>query len=68
MGELSAWHWLIVLLVFAVLFGSRRLPDAARGLGRALRIFRAEMRSADTDEAPATPPVLADPEHRATSS
>jgi sec-independent protein translocase protein TatA len=52
MGELSPWHWIIVLLVFALLFGSRRLPDAARGLGRSMRIFKAEMQSA-RDEAPA---------------
>ena len=54
MGELSPWHWIIVLLIFAVLFGSRKLPDAARGLGRSLRIFRAEMRS---DEGAATVPT-----------
>ncbi len=58
MGELSPWHWIIVLLLFALLFGSKRLPDAARGLGRSLRIFRAEMHSAG-EEAP-TPPVPAD--------
>jgi sec-independent protein translocase protein TatA len=58
MGELSPWHWIIVLLLFALLFGSKRLPDAARGLGRSLRIFKAEM-SAANDEAP-PPPVPAD--------
>ncbi|HEY1569814.1 MAG TPA: Sec-independent protein translocase subunit TatA [Pseudonocardiaceae bacterium] len=51
MGELSPWHWIIVLLIFAVLFGSKKLPDAARGLGRSLRIFKAEMQSAQQDEA-----------------
>lgn len=56
MGELSPWHWLVVLLLFALLFGSKRLPDAARGLGRSLRIFKAEMRSAANDETPATEP------------
>jgi sec-independent protein translocase protein TatA len=58
MGELSPWHWIVVLLLFALLFGSKRLPDAARGLGRSLRIFKAEMRSA-SEEAP-PPPVPAD--------
>jgi sec-independent protein translocase protein TatA len=57
MGELSPWHWIIVLLLFALLFGSKRLPDAARGLGRSLRIFKAEMHAAN-EEAP--PPVPAD--------
>jgi len=58
MGELSPWHWIIVLLLFALLFGSKRLPDAARGLGRSLRIFKAEMRSAGEEAPP--PPVPAD--------
>jgi sec-independent protein translocase protein TatA len=49
MGELSPWHWIIVLLIFALLFGSKRLPDAARGLGRSMRIFKAEMQSARDD-------------------
>ena len=46
LNELSPWHLIIVLLLFAVLFGSKRLPDAARGLGRSMRIFKAEMHSA----------------------
>ncbi|MCW0211932.1 MAG: Sec-independent protein translocase subunit TatA [Pseudonocardia sp.] len=45
MGELSAWHWLIVIGVFVVLFGARRLPDAARSLGRSARILKAELRA-----------------------
>lgn len=49
MSELSPWHLAIVLLAFAVLFGAKRLPDAARGLGRSLRIFKAEMHSAGED-------------------
>lgn len=52
---MSPWHWIIVLLIFAVLFGSKKLPDAARGLGRSLRIFRAEMRSTEDGAAAATP-------------
>jgi sec-independent protein translocase protein TatA len=42
MGGLSAWHLLIVLAVFVLLFGARKLPDAARSLGRSARIFKAE--------------------------
>jgi len=43
MGELSPLHWLIVIAVAVVLFGSRRLPDVARGLGRSARILKSEM-------------------------
>jgi len=39
---LQWWHVLIVVLVAVILFGGKRLPDAARGLGRSLRILKAE--------------------------
>ena len=52
MGEFSVWHWLVVALIFMLLFGAKRLPDAARGLGRSMRILKAELRH---DE-PAAPP------------
>jgi sec-independent protein translocase protein TatA len=42
MGELSPTHWLIVIALVVVLFGAKRLPDAARSMGQALRIFKAE--------------------------
>ena len=61
MGELSPWHWAIVIGVAVLLFGAKRLPDAARSLGRSARILKAELR-ADTPAAagpvmpaPATP-------------
>ncbi|MGI5218475.1 Sec-independent protein translocase subunit TatA [Nocardia sp. CA-290969] len=43
MGSLSPTHWLIVVLVFALFFGAKRLPDAARSLGRSMRIFKTEV-------------------------
>jgi sec-independent protein translocase protein TatA len=51
-------HLLIVLLVILVLFGGKKLPDAARGLGRSLRIFKSEvkqMRDDDDDTSRAAP-------------
>jgi sec-independent protein translocase protein TatA len=54
MGELSPWHLLIVAVVFVLLFGSRKLPDAARSLGRSMRIFKSEVRGLHDDDAPAT--------------
>jgi sec-independent protein translocase protein TatA len=58
----SPVHLLILVLVIVLVFGSRRLPDAARGLGRSLRIFKAEvkeMREEDRPKtaAPAEPPA-----------
>jgi sec-independent protein translocase protein TatA len=49
-------HLLIVLLVILVLFGGKRLPDAARGLGRSLRIFKSEVKQMrEDDDEPSTP-------------
>lgn len=50
MGEFSPWHLLIVAVVFVVLFGAKRLPDAARSFGRSLRIFKAEVSGLHKDE------------------
>lgn len=50
MGALSIWHWLIVLAVVLLLFGSKKLPDAARGLGRSMRIFKSEIKEMQSDE------------------
>jgi sec-independent protein translocase protein TatA len=43
-GSLSPWHWAILAAVVIVLFGAKRLPDAARALGKSLRIFKSEVR------------------------
>jgi len=37
-------HILLVVLVLVILFGSRRLPDVARGLGQSMRIFKSEVK------------------------
>jgi sec-independent protein translocase protein TatA len=42
MGELRPWHIAVLAVVVILLFGSRRLPDAARALGRSMRILKAE--------------------------
>lgn len=43
MGALSPYHLLVVLIVLVLLFGSAKLPDMARSLGRSMRIFKSEM-------------------------
>ncbi len=42
LAQLRGWEWLIIVALVLLLFGAKRLPDAARGLGRSLRIFKAE--------------------------
>ncbi len=52
MGELSPWHLLILAAVFVLLFGAKRLPDAARSLGRSMRIFKTELKDLRDDDRP----------------
>ena len=55
MGGLQPWHWLIVIAVFVLLFGAKKLPDAARSLGKSMRIFKSEIKEMQSDSHPATP-------------
>jgi sec-independent protein translocase protein TatA len=47
----SPWKILIVAVVIIVLFGSRKLPDAARSLGKSMRILKTEVSGLHEDEA-----------------
>jgi sec-independent protein translocase protein TatA len=42
---LEPWHLLVVALVVILLFGSRKLPDTARAVGKSLRILKSETRA-----------------------
>ncbi len=57
MGGLQPWHWVIVIAVFVLLFGAKKLPDAARSLGQSMRIFKSEVKEMKTDPKPETPPA-----------
>jgi sec-independent protein translocase protein TatA len=58
MGEFGPWHLLIVAGVFVLLFGAKRLPDAARSLGKSARIMKTELRSIHEDAPAVTPAVV----------
>ncbi len=50
MGTLGWPQILIIAVIIILLFGSRKLPDLARGLGSSLRIFRAETKGMMEDD------------------
>ena len=50
MGALQPWHWLVLIVVVLMLFGYKKLPDAARSFGRSLRIFKGEMKGMKEDD------------------
>jgi sec-independent protein translocase protein TatA len=65
-NALTPGHLAIIAVLVIVLFGAKRLPDAARSLGKSLRIFKSEVRELQSDnkpEAPATPAAPAQPVH-----
>lgn len=53
MGGLSLWHWLIVLLVVVLIFGTRRLGSTGKDVGTAIKEFKKAMR--DDEPAPTAP-------------
>ncbi len=50
LSQLRGWELPAIALIALLLFGGKKLPEAARGLGRSLRILKAETRGLNTDE------------------
>ena len=50
MGWDAPWHWVVLAIVVIALFGYKKLPDAARSLGRSLRIFKTEIKGMGADD------------------
>jgi sec-independent protein translocase protein TatA len=48
---LEPWHLLIVAIVLIVLFGSKKLPDTARALGKSMRILKSEAKAMKNESA-----------------
>jgi sec-independent protein translocase protein TatA len=57
LGGLQPWHWVIVIAVFVLLFGAKKLPDAARSLGQSMRIFKSEVKEMKSEPKPEKPPA-----------
>jgi sec-independent protein translocase protein TatA len=49
MGSLSIWHWLIVLAIIVMVFGTRKLRNAGGDLGAAVKNFKQAMRDGEAD-------------------
>ena len=61
MGSMSIVHWVIVLFVVVLLFGPRRLPELAKGMGEAIREFKKAINSNDQQK-PEIPADVKKPE------
>jgi sec-independent protein translocase protein TatA len=50
MGSFSIWHWLIVLVVVLLIFGTKKLRNIGADLGGAVKGFKEGVKSADEDK------------------
>jgi sec-independent protein translocase protein TatA len=50
MGSFSIWHWLIVLAIVALVFGTKKLGSICSDLGSAIRGFKKAMNEGEADE------------------
>lgn len=51
---------IVLLLIIVLVFGSKRLPDAARSIGRSMRIFKSEVKEMKDDDSRASGSTAAD--------
>jgi sec-independent protein translocase protein TatA len=61
MGSFSIWHWLIVLLIVVMIFGTKKLKNIGEDLGGAVKGFKEGMKdgTASADDKPAAPGQVA---------
>jgi sec-independent protein translocase protein TatA len=52
MGGLSIWHWLIVLLVVVLIFGTKKLRNIGQDLGGAVKGFKEGMKTSESEPSP----------------
>jgi sec-independent protein translocase protein TatA len=50
MGEFSIWHWLLVLALAFLLFGTNKLGEVGKGLAEGIRNFKAGMREPEAEK------------------
>ena len=55
MGSFSIWHWLIVLLIVVMVFGTKKLKNMGADLGGAVKGFKDGMKEGSADDKPAAP-------------
>ena len=50
MGNFGVGEWIVVLLVILVLFGAKKIPDLAKGIGKGIKDFKKEMKDDDEEK------------------
>jgi len=49
---IGGWEWAIIIVVLILLFGSKRIPEIAKGLGQGIRSFKKELHADDAASKP----------------
>lgn len=57
MGSFSIWHWLIVLLIVVMVFGTKKLKNIGSDLGGAVKGFKDGMKEGGADSSAPPPPA-----------
>ena len=57
MGSMSIWHWLIVLLVVMMVFGTKKIRTIGGDLGGAIKAFRKSMEEPQAEDTPPAPRI-----------
>lgn len=50
MGTFSMGHWLVVLAIVVLLFGAKKIPELAKGVGKGIKSFKKEMEDESPNE------------------
>jgi sec-independent protein translocase protein TatA len=54
MGSFSIWHWLVVLVIVVLVFGTKKLRNLGGDVGGAVKGFKDGMKGADEEESPSS--------------
>lgn len=68
MGSFSIWHWLIVLVIVALIFGTKKIRNIGADLGGAVKGFKEGMKDPNAKEGDGATPAEAAPAQRVASN
>ena len=68
MGSFSVWHWVIVLAVVLLLFGGKKIPELAKGLGSGIKNFKKAVKDDEEDVVAESTPTAQIKQTNATES
>ena len=68
MGSFSISHWLVILAVVVLLFGAKKIPELAKGVGQGIKDFKKAIKEDEAAETTTVDKVEVKPESSATTT